>query len=853
MESPEDDPFLSDLAEAIADGRPISWAELGDRADGSQHADRLKQFQVLEALAALHRTGEATAEGPTTPAAPASTLGTWGGFELIEQIGHGSFGAVYRARDVRLDRDVALKLLSRTTLANHTGNSVVAEGQLMARLRHPNVIAVYGADVVDGVVGISMELLAGRTLEQELADRGPISAREAALVGLDLCRALAAVHRAGLVHRDVKPHNVMREAGGRIVLMDFGAGRDTERARQDLSTAGTPLYMAPEVLDGAPATAVSDLYSLGVLLFKLVTRELPITADDLDDLRQAHASGRRRRLRDVRPDLPSSFIRAVEGVTATDPADRIRTAADLEHALEAVLNDWPPPVPVSKPAPFRRRALVLGLVAVMAAIALTIGILNGGAIRDRIWPPPAAPVSTAIRSLAVLPFVNHSGQEDQEYLADGVSQLLGHNLAQLGSLRVISATSAMKYKGTKKSSPEIAKELNIDGLVEGSFWRSGDRVRISVRLVRANDEQVWVQTYERSAADLFKVQGEIARMVAEAVKLSLTVEQQKDLATPSVQAQAQDAFLRGMQRMNDVRAQSLRLALDDLLEAVRLDPKSARAHATLSQCYLLLGTQRILTQDEAYEKALTAATHALQLDDKVSEAHTQLAEVKFYHEWNWEWAQREYAYALELNPNNSHAMARYSLFLSALGRHDEAIEKAREAARLDPLTGTVRFAPGMALFYARRYHEAITAFLNLQNVYPFALSPADRFGLGRAYAAIGNYRDAVDQIGIALKQGGESAPLPWLAEMALVRATEGNVTDARRILRQLAANPAAPAANVAFVYAALGDTDRAFQELNRAADQLSPVLLWANVDPRLDDLRPDPRYRELVARIGLSQ
>jgi serine/threonine-protein kinase len=850
MESPEDDPFLSDLAEAIADGRPISWADLPDRSGTSQHVDRLKQLQVLEALAALHRSQDSSGAGAAARATRLSPpLGAWGGFELSEPIGQGSFGVVYRARDVRLDRDVALKLLTRSDGGNPAG-SVVAEGQLMARLRHPNVITVYGADVIDGVVGISMELLAGRTLEQELVDRGPISAREAALVGLDLCRALAAVHRAGLVHRDVKPHNVMREAGGRIVLMDFGAGRDADRARRDLSTAGTPLYMAPEVLDGATATAVSDLYSLGVLLFKLVTRELPVTADSLEELRQAHASGRRRRLRDVRPDLPLTFIRAVEGATATDPAARTQTAADLEHALEAVLNDWSP-VPVSKAPPPRRRAVALGLAAVTAAIALTLGIWNWGTIRDRVWPPPVVPASTAIRSLAVLPFQNLSGQQGQEYVADGVSQLLGHKLALLRSLRVISATSAMTYKGTKKSIPEIARELNIDGIVEGTVSSSGDRVRITVRLVRANDEHVWGQDYERPAADLFNVQGEIARMIAEAVKLSLTTEQQKELATPSVHAQAQDAFLRGMQRMNDLRAQTLRLALDDLLEATHLDPGSARAWATLSQCYLLLGTRGILTRADSYEKALAAATHALQLDTTMSEAHTQLAEVKFYHEWNWEWAQSEYELALELNPNNSHAMARYSQFLSALGRHDEAIERALDAARLDPYAATVRFAPGMALLYAHRYDEAIDAFLDLENVPPYALSAADRYALGRAYLATGDSRRAAEQIQIALKQGGRLAP--WLAELARVHAYDGNQSEARRILQELAAQRDASPVNLAFVYAALGSKDRAFDELNRAADERSTSLLWANVDPRLDNLRTDPRFRELVARIGLSQ
>jgi serine/threonine protein kinase/Tfp pilus assembly protein PilF len=847
MESP-DDRLLSDVVEAIADGRPVAWADLLRRTKSSSGADLVRQLQVLEAIASLHRPQERVTEAANVAMTPApAPIGAWGGYELLEEIGQGSFGVVYRARDVRLDRNVALKLLTHGTGPHVTGGSAVAEGRLLARLRHPNVITVYGADVIDGVVGISMELLAGRTLEQELVDRGPVSAREAALVGVDLCHALAAVHRAGFVHRDVKPHNVMREAGGRIVLMDFGAGRDTGHTPRDVSTAGTPLYMAPEVLDGAEATAASDLYSLGIVLFKLVTGELPVTADSLDELRKVHASGQRRRLRDVRPDLPSAFIRAVEGATARDPAARTHTAADLEQALESVLSDSSTPGLVPRLAPRARRAFFIKMATVTAAFAATIVLWNGGAIRDRIWPPQP----TAIRSLAVLPFANLTGQDTQDYLVDGVTQLLSNNLAQLPALRVISTTSSMTYKGTTKALATIARELRIDGVVEGSFSRSGDRLRITVSLVRANDEHVWGQTYERPAADLFKVQGEIATMIAEAIKLSLTEDQWRNLATQSVREKAQDAFLRGLQRMNDVSPDTLRRALVDLQEAVNLDPGSARAWATLSQCYLLLGSRDIITDDEAYSQANMAATRALLLDDSVSEAHTELAEVKFYYEWNWESAQREYERALELNQNNSHAMARYALFLSALGRHREAFEAATSAARLDPYTPTVRFVPGMALFYARRYDEAISAFLSLANQPPYALSAADHYALGRSYLAAGNSREAFEEIGIALKQGGRLAP--WLAELARVHVYDGNTVEARKILQELAGKTVASSANLAFVYAALGDKDSAFVELNRAADDRSPSLLWANVDPRLDELRTDPRFRELIGRIGLSK
>ena len=631
MQPPEEDP-LGKVAEAISDGRAVAWDSL-DTLKDDDSGPVLEELRILAVLADVHRAHvgrPAEDDIPTSSQLQSSHQpSTWGSFELRAELGRGGFGTVFRARDPRLDRDVALKLVPASGPAGL--DLVVAEGRRLARVRHPNVITVFGADVFDGVAGIWMDLLKGRTLQEELKERGPISAREAALIGIDLCQALAAVHRAGLVHRDVKAQNVMREEGGRIVLMDFGAGRElTESADQ----VGTPLYMAPELLQGNQASVVSDLYSVGVLLFNLVTGEFPATGKDLKSLRAAHVEGSRRRLRDVRPDLPSSFIRVVERATAADPADRPASAAALEEDLEAVVVRRDTPVPGGLRQVLRSRiTLVAGLLMILSLVAW-----NTPALRRAIVPAP-----TGIRSIAVLPFANLSGHADQEYLADGMTQLLIGNLAQLKSLRVISRTSSMAYKTTTKPLSEIAAELKIDGIVEGSIDRSGDRIRVSVRLVRANEEHVWGQTYERPAAEVFKMQGDISAMVADAVSVSLTEEERRDLTSgPGVAVQAQEAFLRGLHRLNDLRAESLQLALSDLTEAVRLDPSSARAHATLSQCYVLLGTREVLSYDEAYGKALTTATRAIQLDDRVAEAHTQLAEAKFYYEWNWEWAEREY-------------------------------------------------------------------------------------------------------------------------------------------------------------------------------------------------------------------
>jgi hypothetical protein len=384
---PEDDGLLA-LARAIDEESPIDWHAEEDSVSGDAKAV-LSELRVLHGMACVARDPEGVTTTPTPVSEPGKAglqerAGRWGGLTVFEEIGRGAFSRVYRARD-SLRRDVALKVFRDPT----DSARLLDEGRRLTRVRHPNVVVVYGATKVDGQVGLWMELIRGRTVEDELKTRGAFSAEEARLIGVDLCRALAAVHEAGLVHRDVKAQNVMREQGGRIVLMDFGAG--TEAVSGDpRDVAGTPMYLAPEVFDGQPASRLSDIYSLGVLLYHLVTGSYPLSGSNRSEIQRAHSEGRIKRLRDARPDLPEAFVRVVESALAADPGRRHETAGELEHALLNLNGSVRVP---PRPSPHPWRWITVGAASVLAAVVMAIyapGIIDY--FRKRPQPAPSPPV-----------------------------------------------------------------------------------------------------------------------------------------------------------------------------------------------------------------------------------------------------------------------------------------------------------------------------------------------------------------------------------------------------------------------------------------------------------------------------
>lgn len=486
---------LLPLAESIADGTPVDWDAAEATATEEERAI-IQQLRVLSNLATLHRSlpadpGELPSAVSTRHAAVSPAIGTWAHLNLIERLGGGAFAEVYCAWDRHLEREVALKLLRATESVDDPQSSRIAtEGRLLARIRHPNVITVHGVAVHDGKVGLWMELVRGATLEQLLQKQGPFSAREASLVGIDLCRALAAIHAAGLIHRDVKAQNVMREDGGRIVLMDLGTGREIYSPGRLVlpDLAGTPLYLAPEIFDGAPASERTDLYSLGVLLYHLVTRSFPMRATAIDELKSGHHNRAAVRLRDARADLPTAFVRIVDRATANDPASRYKSAgeleADLVKALDAVAALPAPSPTTDADAPHRpvrsRAGWSAAAVGVLALVALTVAVL--AVYRARSTSRPSVPTAARTVRLAVLPLQNLTGQQrvsewPELIQALFVSEIAGvHNVAILDPLSLNALVARKLGNAAGVRNPQLLALMrgeNVSLVVDGSIVTAG--------------------------------------------------------------------------------------------------------------------------------------------------------------------------------------------------------------------------------------------------------------------------------------------------------------------------------------------------------------------------------------------
>ena len=834
-----EDRALADVASSVADGAQVDW----DAADVQVPAgDRrlIRHLRLVENISRFYRT--LPDEDATVPEGRYETpsVDRWGPLVLLERIGQGTTGEVYRAWDSQLHRDVALKLLHQVHRTRGDARErVLEEARRLARIRHEHVVSVYGAEEHEGRVGLWMELVRGESLEQRVRAKGPLSAAEAAQIGEQLCAALSAVHAAGLVHRDVKAQNVILEISGRTVLMDFGTGEELRQSAGSNRLVGTPLYLAPEIFTGEPATVQSDIYSVGVLLFYLVTGEFPVKASSMQELARAH-SQEKRRLRDVRPNLPEAFEASVERALQRDPARRFRTTDEFALQLR-------PSQAVSLAAPTgelpsagRPRWWLAAAATVL--LALTVALI--------VWTRRAPmPSIDAVREIAVAPMTTSDASALPPLLAEGLTGELKATLGQIRSLRVKSAAAA----GETGDADAV---LQTTVLTAGIGDRSKQRIRVTAKLIDPrNDSVIWSGTFEEAVGATFALQAAIAREIASAVGVAITPDELAGLQrSRQTTPEAETAFLEGRAYVEGYGVGYSRRALDAFRRAIDADPGHAGAHAGAARAIFTLGFRSEISQPVARVQALAEAQRAIELDETLPEGHATLADVYFYYDWNWRAAEAGYLRSLELNRSYAYGRTQYAQLLAATGRTGEAIAQSQLAVDLQPSLPDALRVHGLILYYHRDFASAAAAVRRSLELDRNA--PGSWVILGRIAEAEGRLDEARTHTERAIELSDEAPPALRVQLMRL-QALAGRQRLAQAGLQQLRRESDARGVlwNPQFdAYVALGhgDHERAIAFLEEAAQLREPTLLWLGVDPRMDPIREHPRFAEILRTLGLN-
>ena len=826
-----DDTLLS-AAGRIADGEQVDWGSITSSLPSEDQRAIADELAVVQQIAAGHRQlHQLLPVSSDTPPNLMPDRTRWGHLDLLNIVGRGSYGTVYRAWDTRLERLVALKLFHGVS----DPESVMQEGRMLARVRHENVVTVYGADVVDGVAGLWMELIHGETLEHHVKTRGPMTAVAAATLSADVAEALGAVHSAGLLHCDIKAQNVVRESGGRVVLMDLGAGRVVPEAQdsdQLSDVAGTPRYMAPELFHGgATATKSTDIYSFGVLLYFLVSGAFPVDGKSLGELKQAHAMRRSNSLDRVRPGLPPAFLDLVSRATDRDAALRPASASELQTALAAIA------APIVVPAAMPRS---VGWWAAAAAAVVLLAL-----VLARPLFTPAAPPASDVRSIAVLPIKNLTGDPAKAYIADGMTEVLISNLARIRSFRVQSFAAVMPYRDGAGATADTAKKLGVELLLAGSVTHLDSRTLVTLTLIDgASGVALWSDELSRDAAGLVSGQAQLIRNMANA--LGVRIGDPEPLQA-KLDAAAEDAYLRGLARTLRAPAETEQ-AVADFRTATQLAPQFAPAWAELALAEVFVIDNAPLNQrSNRVEEIRQFANRAIQLDPKFARGYAARGLLELNQDWNFAAAEQTFRTAITEAPDDGFIRQRLAFLLAARGRLDEAIRFAQEGRALEPMVASRSIALAAVYYYARDFRQAEQEYRRALAIEPD--SAVAQFGLGRVFADDGRAAEGAVEIERALARGRFPE---WLAEYARVLVLAGRNADAQRVIDELTAGQRQPyLAQWAHIAAAQGDVERAFTLLDRAVTERSNSVLWLGVDPRVDPLRTDPRFDRLLTRIGL--
>jgi len=748
----------------------------------------------------------------TASIAPGTVLGR---YRLVERIGEGGMGEVWKAHDSNLDRAVAIKMLRSGALDNATTRDRFRrEALVLSRLSHPGIATIFDFYAHDGCDFLVMEYVPGGTLESRL-ETGPLPFDDVLRLGTAIAAAVDHAHRQGFLHRDLKPGNVALTAEGHPKILDFGialllsGGKVTGRMTMPGLIMGSLPYMAPEQLFGEPDDARTDVYALGALLFEMVTGQRPFVKDRREALMFAIINTAAPSVRSLRPDTPEALDQLLDECLRKDPALRPPSAAIVGDTLRAIRNG----------------------------------------VRGSALPLPSREV---IRAIAVLPLRNLSKDPAQEYFADGMTESLISDLARIKALRVISRTSVMTYKGSDKSLRDIARELNVDAVLEGSALLIGNRVRVNVQLISARtDNTLWADRYDRELGDVLGLQGDLAETVAREVAIQLSPTEATQLTDrAAVNPEAHLEFLKARHSFGAGSPEAVEVGRRHARRALELDPKFALAWSVLADCNAFRAIRGMAPPAEAAAEALAAANRALELDPSLADAHLSVG-IVLSHTGDLAGGLRALRKAIELNPGLASAHNLLGRALYSYERHTEALTAMNRSMSLDPLSMIIYTGVGDAYYFAREYEKSVFH-------YRMSIELDPRFdgahtGLARSLEALGRFDEARAEYEEGRRlSGGIAGPSFGLAHL---EAARGNEQEARRILANLTEarkKGVVSAWGIAVLHASLGDLDEAFRWLDIAIDERSSGLILLRVHPRLDPIRKDPRYAPLVRRLGLE-
>ena len=743
-------------------------------------------------------------------------------YNILNQLGKGGMGEVFVAMDTKLNRRVALKLLPPEMASDPSRLSrFEREAKAIAALNHPNIVTIYSVEEFEGTRFLTMELVSGKTLAELIPMQG-LPLNEFFVIAIGVAEALAVAHEQQIVHRDLKPANIMVTSDKRVKILDFGLAKliptksnvedsdyQTMEHTEEGVVFGTMPYMSPEQLHGNFINHLTDIFSFGVVLFEMATGKRPFSGESSAALISSILKTEPPLVNELRPELPADLGKLISQCIEKDLERRIQTAKDVRNQLESISR----------------------------------GQVSSGSSKEK--------------SIAVLPFVNMSSDPNNEYFCDGLAEELINALTKIEQLHVVARTSAFSFKGKDLDLREIGKRLNVHYVLEGSVRRSGTRLRITTQLVDvSNGYHIWSEKYDREMEDTFAIQDEISLAIVNTLKGKLLTEEKTILLNRyRDNVEAYHAYLKGRhfwaQRPS---AEAFSKAIENFQEAIAIDPNYVLAHVGLADCYISLGTSEVGAQPphEVIPKAKELLTKSLKLDNTSAEAHSSFAFLLTNYDWDWAKAKSEYDCALKINPNYSSAHHWYSHFLIAMGDMKGSLRESLICLELDPIDPVMNLHLAWHYYFVGQFDEAIEQCIKANKLYPESLWLSLFAGL--AYEQTGNYDAAAAKFQETIAYS-KNVSYPFAA-MGHLFAISGKTDDAMRIIKQLSDlshQIYVPAYDTGIIYTGLGDKDQAFDWLEKAYTERSSSMICLKADPRLDPLRSDSRYSELLSRVGLPR